>query len=144
MTREEIERLDDAGMDAWDKHDPDAFMSLFADKFTWLDDTSPDPIRSSDAGKEYMRSWFTAFPDMRVRTTNRVVGDDSIACELEFTGTNTGTLAMGGMEMPATGKSITGHGCYFARAENGKIIEFHSHPDAAGMMAQLGLMGAGA
>ena len=42
---------------------------------------------------------------------------------------------------PNAGKSITGHGTYFVKTEDGKIKEFHSHPDAAGMMMQLGLMG---
>lgn len=47
---------------------------------------------------------------------------------------------MGGMEMPATGKSVVGKGAYFACVEDGKIIEFSSHPATAGMMTQLGLM----
>jgi predicted ester cyclase len=69
-----------------------------------------------------------------------VIGDDSVAAELEFTGTNTGPLAMGGMEIPATGRSVVGRGAYFARVRNGQVVEFSSHPDAAGMMTQLGLM----
>lgn len=35
-------------------------------------------------------------------------------------------------------------GTCFMKCENGKITEFHTHPDAAGMMMQLGLMGASA
>jgi predicted ester cyclase len=46
------------------------------------------------AGRQYMQGWFTAFPDMQVRTTNRVFGDDFIAAEVEFTGTNSGPLSM--------------------------------------------------
>ena len=37
-------------------------------------------------------------------------------------------------------QSVLGKGAYFARVEDGKIVEFSSHPDAAGMMVQLGLM----
>jgi hypothetical protein len=44
------------------------------------------------------------------------------------------------MELPATGRQITGHGTYFVRADGGKITEFHAHPNAAEMMMQLGLM----
>ena len=58
----------------------------------------------------------------------------------EFTGTNTGSLSMGGMQMPATGKSVVSKGAYFARVKDGKVVEFSSHPDAAGMMMQLGMM----
>jgi predicted ester cyclase len=68
------------------------------------------------------------------------VGDDALAAELEFNGTISGPLNMGGIELPATGRQITGHGTYFVRAEDDKITEFHAHPNAAEMMMQLGLM----
>jgi steroid delta-isomerase-like uncharacterized protein len=140
MTKEELEQIDDQGMAAWDKQDPDAFIDLFADEFVWRDLTVPEEMRTPDQARQYMQGWFTAFPDMRVRTTNLVIGEDSLAAEIEFTGTNTGTLSMGGMEMPATGKSVVGKGAYFARVKDGKVVEFSSHPDAAGLMMQLGLM----
>jgi steroid delta-isomerase-like uncharacterized protein len=138
MSREELESIDDEGMAAWDKHDPDAFMDLFATEFVWRDLTVPEEMRTKDQGRQYMQGWFTAFPDMRVHTINRVIGDDSVAAEIEFTGTNSGPLSMGGMEMPATAKSVVGKGAYFARVKDGKV--FSSHPDAAGLMMQLGLM----
>jgi predicted ester cyclase len=102
--------------------------------------TVPDEMRTRDEAKQYMQGWFTAFPDMRIRTTNRVIGEDAIPAEVEFTGTNTGSLSMGGMQMPATGKSVVSKGAYFARVKDGKVVEFSSHPDAAGMMMQLGMM----
>ena len=60
--------------------------------------------------------------------------------ELEFTGTNTGPMNMGGQSVPATQKKITGHGDYFARIRDGKIVEFRTHPDVAGLMMQMGMM----
>jgi predicted ester cyclase len=97
-------------------------------------------MSSRDEAREYMGSWFIALPDMWVRATNRVIGDDAVAGEVGFTGINTGPLAMGGQEIPATGKAVTGRGCYFVKARDGKIVEFHSHPDALGLMMQLGLL----
>ena len=113
---------------------------MFADSFVYTDDTMPEPLTSQEAVRDYMRAWYTAFPDMRVRETNRVVDEDSLAAEVEFTGTNTGPLSMGGQEMPPTGRTVTGHGTYFARVRDGRFTEFHAHPDAAGMMMQLGMM----
>jgi len=140
MTRDEIVALDDRGMAAWDTHDTEAFAALFADEFVYTDDSSPTPLRSKEEVKAYMQAWYTAIPDMRATETNRVVGEDSVAVEVEFTGTNTGPLAMGGQEIPATGRNVTGHGTYFAKASDGRITEFHAHPDTAGLMMQLGLM----
>lgn len=140
MTREELERIDDLGMRAWDEHDDDAFVGLFAEEFVWRDLTVPEPMTTRDEIRAYMQGWFTAFPDMRVVSRNRVIGEDAVAAEIEFTGTNTGPLTMGGMEIPATGKGVVGQGSYFVRLTDGKITEFSSHPDAAGLMVQLGLI----
>ena len=96
----ELERLDDAGMAAWDKHDADAFVALFADGFVWRDWTVPEPMRDRESARQYFNGWMTAFPDMRVKQTRRVVGDDQVAAEIEFTGTNTGPLA----GQPPTGR----------------------------------------
>jgi hypothetical protein len=86
MTREAVERIDQQGIAAWDGHDVDGFVGLFADDFTWTDLTLPEPMRTTEQARQYMQGWFTAFPDMRVTQTNRVVGDDAVAAELEFTG----------------------------------------------------------
>jgi steroid delta-isomerase-like uncharacterized protein len=140
MNREELERLDDAGMAAWSDHDANAFMDLFADGFVWTDWTMPEPIKTREEGIAYFKAWMTAFPDMQVKTTNRVIGEDAVASEVSWSGTNTGPMSMGGMEIPATNKTAMGRGAYIARAKDGKIVEFNTFPDAAGVMMQLGLM----
>jgi steroid delta-isomerase-like uncharacterized protein len=140
MSREDVERVDDQGIAAWDHHDADGFAGLFADDFEWTDLTIPEPMRTREEARQYAQAWFTAFPDMRVQRTNRLVDGDSVAGELEFTGTNTGPMLMGGGEIPATGRSVLGKGSYFARVEGGKIVRFSTHPDVAGLLAQLGLM----
>ena len=140
MDKEELERLDDAGMSAWDTHDADAWVAIFADDFVVRDWTVPEPIRDKDGLRAYFNTWLGAFPDMHVKQIARVIGEDAVAAELEFSGTNTGAMNMGGMEMPPTGRSIVGRGSYIAHVRDGKVVEFSSHPDAAGVMMQLGLM----
>jgi predicted ester cyclase len=136
----ELERIHDQGMAAWDKHDVEGWTNMFADNFVWYDWTMPEPIRDKEGAKAYFGAWMTAFPDMRTKTVTRVIGDDAIASEIEFTGTNTGPMRMGDNELPPTGKSIFGRGSFIAKVQNGKIVEFRSHPDVAGMMMQLGMM----
>jgi steroid delta-isomerase-like uncharacterized protein len=140
MSREELERLDDQGMSAWDEHDADAFAALFADDLVVHDWTLPEPIRDKDGVRQYVNGWLTAFPDMRVKQTSRVVGDDAVAGEIEFIGTNTGPMVMAGNEIPPTNKAVTGRGAYIARVRGGKIVEFSAFPDVAGLMMQLGFM----
>jgi steroid delta-isomerase-like uncharacterized protein len=140
MSREEIERLDDRGMGAWDGHDAEAFADLFADGAAVNDVGAPEPITGRDAIRAYAQAWFTAFPDMSVKQINRLVTDDAVAAEVVFTGTNTGPMMMGGKEIPPTGKTVQGKGTYFARVRDGKVAEFNSYPDIAGLMMQLGFM----
>ena len=140
MSTEEIERLDDQGMAAWDGHDAQAFVDLFAREFVVNDVAVPEPITTKDGVREYAQGWFTAFPDMSVKQTNRVVSEDGVAAEVQFTGTNTGPMMMAGKEIPPTGRTVVGRGMYLARVKDGKVVEFNSYPDIAGMMMQLGFM----
>jgi predicted ester cyclase len=47
---------------------------------------------------------------------------------------------MAGKEIPPTGRGVVGKATYFVRVKNGKVVEFNSYPDIAGMMMQLGFM----
>lgn len=140
MTRDELVKLDEEGLKAWNTHDPAAWAAMFADKFIWNDWTTPQPIRDIQGARQYFGGWMTAFPDMKTTVVSRVVGDNSVATEIEFSGTNSGPMMMGGKSMPPTGKKVVGRGTYFVRFAGGKIVEFRSHPDVAGMMMQLGMM----
>jgi steroid delta-isomerase-like uncharacterized protein len=140
MSKEELERLDDQGMAAWNDHDAQAFVRIFADDFVWYDWTQPEPIRDKKGAQEYFNNWMRAFPDLMAKVTNRVVGDDAVASEIEWTGTNTGPMVMAGKEIPPTKKMVTGRGSYIARVRGGKVVEFSTHPDTAGIMMQLGFM----
>ena len=140
MAHEEVEKLDHQGMGAWERQDADAFVSLFAENFTWRDWTLPEPMQDKEAARNYFNAWMKAFPDFRVKSISRVIGDDSVAAEIEFNGTHRGPLVMGDKEIPPTNKYIVGHGVYFARIQDGKIVSYSTHPDIAGLMMQLGLI----
>ena len=135
-------KVDEENIAAWNAHDVDRSVASFPDDVTWHDVGSPQPFKGKDAVRQYIRGWFTAFPDMKITVKNRVITEDQLASEVEFTGTNTGPLelAPGAPAIPATGKKINGKGTYFVRFKNGKPVEVHTYPDAAGMMMQLGLM----
>jgi steroid delta-isomerase-like uncharacterized protein len=142
MSVQENIKLDEDFIAAWNAHDPNAAVAVLSDDVVWQDVASPQPMQGKDAIRSYLGGWFTAFPDLDGVVKNRVVTEDQIAAEIEFTGTNSGPLqlAPGGPAIPATGKKVTGKGTYFVRVQNGKGVEVHSYPDAAGLMMQLGLM----
>lgn len=143
MSTQKIIEIDDAGLAAWNARDAEAFLPLCADDIIWNDVGSPQPYRGKVGARQFMQAWFTAFPDLSARLKNRVISQDAVAVELEFSGTNSGPMQMspGMPAIPATSKKVTNvKGVYFAYIRNGKIVEFNSYPDIAGMMMQLGLM----
>jgi steroid delta-isomerase-like uncharacterized protein len=142
MSVQENTRLDEEFIASWDAHDPDRALALLSDDAVWQDVTSPEPMHGKDAIRPYLQGWFTAFPDMKTKTKNRVVSEDQVAAEVEFTGTNSGPMQMapGAPAIPATGRKVTGQGVYFLRIQNGKVVAVHSYPNVAGLMMQLGLI----
>ena len=135
-------KLDDEEIAAWNAHDVERALAVFPDEVVWQDVGSPQPFAGKDALRQYLQGWFSAFPDITITVKNRVATEDQVAVELDFAGTNSGPLqlAPGTPAIPATGKKVTGKGTYFVCFKDGKPVEVHSYPDAAGMMMQLGLM----
>jgi len=142
MSVQENTRLDEEFIAAWNAHDADRALALLSEDVVWQDVASPEPMHGKAAIRPYLQSWFTAFPDLNATVKNRVVSEDQVAAEVEFTGTNSGPMQMapGAPAIPATGKKVKGQGTYFVRIQNGKGVAVHSYPDGAGMMMQLGLL----
>src|SRR6185503_16370002 len=103
MSVQENIRLDEEFIAAWDTHDADRAVAILSDDVVWQDVGSPEPMHGKAAARQYIQSWFTALPDMKSEVKNRVVSEDQVATEVEFTGTNTGPLQMaaGAPAMPA-------------------------------------------
>jgi steroid delta-isomerase-like uncharacterized protein len=133
-------KADEEEIAAWNAHDVERALAVFPDNVVWQDAGSPQAMGKDGIG-QYLQGWFSAFPDIKITVTNRVVTEDQVAAELDFSGTNTGDLQLAaGATIPATGKKVNGKGTYFVRFQNGKPVEVHSYPDLAGMLMQLGLM----
>ena len=125
---------------AWNAHDVERALAVFADNVTWQDTGSPQAM-NKDGIRQYLQGWFSAFPDIQITVINRVVTEDQVAAEINFSGTNSGDLQLApGATIPATGRKVNGKGTYFVRFQDGKPVEVHSYPDLAGMMMQLGQM----
>ena len=141
MSIQENIRLDEEFIAATCAHDVERLMALLSDDVVVTNVGLPEPIRGNAVYGQHYQGIFESFPDYRVVVKNRVVGEDQVATEVEFSGTHQGPLSLGpGNPIPATDKKFTASGAYFARVHNGKIIEMHQHPDIAGFLMQLGLM----
>ena len=133
-------KQDEEEIAAWNAHDVERALAVFADHVTWQDTGSPQAM-NKEGIRQYLQGWFSAFPDIQITVINRVVTEDQVAAEINFSGTNSGDLQLAhSATIPATGRKVNGQGTYFVRFQDGKPVEVHSYPDLAGMMMQLGLM----
>jgi len=99
-------------------------------------------LKGKKAAGDFFNQWLIGFPDLKLKKLNQLATEDSIAVEIEFSGTNKGTLQVGPEipGIPATGKRVSNYGSYFAKVKNGKFVEVHTYLDIAGTLMQLGLL----
>src|SRR6185369_10668054 len=81
-------KLDEEEIAAWNAHDVERAVAVFPDDVVWYDISNPQPLQGKDGIRQYLHGWFSAFPDIKITITNRVVTDDQVASELDFAGTN--------------------------------------------------------
>lgn len=80
-----------------------------------------------------------AFPDLRIAPDeglSRVFEDDTTAHRVRFTGTHEGAF----FGIPPTGNEVDVRWPWFARWQDGRIIEKWDHPDVLALLQQLGVV----
>jgi steroid delta-isomerase-like uncharacterized protein len=142
MSIQDNVKFDEKNFELWNAHDIDGSLALYSEHIVWQDVGIPQPLHGREAVRQYIQGWFSAFPDIQLTVTNRVVNEDQVAGELEWSGTQSGPLQLGPgtPAVPATGKKVIGKGTYFVRIQDNKAVEVHTYPDNVGLMIQLGLM----
>jgi steroid delta-isomerase-like uncharacterized protein len=97
-------------------------------------DAPPGFPPNRDGVRELMRSFRTAFPDLRFEVDDELADGDQVAVRYTVTGTHQGPL----MGMPPTGKPIRIRGISIYRIAAGQLQEAWVQYDALGMLRQLG------
>ena len=98
--------------------------------------TVPDLSRGPEGAKQYLRLFWTAFPNLKVTTDDMVAEGDKVALRWSARGTHQGRLM--GIEPTGRQMTITGQAIYQIAA--GKIKEDWINADALGMLQQLGVV----
>ena len=93
-------------------------------------------IRGLKDFKQYMSSWFDAFPDGHMAIDDLVVEGDKVVARYTLTGTHKGEF----MGIPATNKKVTGWVIEIDRVAGGKCVEGWSRMDTLALMQQLGVV----
>jgi len=142
MTTTEINKINDLFIEAWNNHNPDGMLALLDNDVEYRVSHAMGTYKGKDAVVNLIQQWVTAFPDLMYKANNRMVADDMIFTEYEFTGTHRGALTMWPelSELEPTNWKVTTYGAYKLTCKNNKITGIVNYPDRYALFDQLGLL----
>ena len=116
-----------------DDQERNVFMNM------WSSDSkrfagSSDVSMSMEEMTPFLKSWYTAFPDLKHQIINIIAKNDYVVVQVKYTGTQMNEF----MGLPATKKKIECKGIHIFKLDAGKIAELHFMDDDISMFQQLG------
>lgn len=128
-------------VDAFNRHDANAFAALYAADAVAHDPQYPEPLRGREAIRKDMEDFFLTFPDIQARVVSVLASGDTVAGEMEVSGTHKGPIAGPTGTIPATNRRMEMRVGRFVRVDAQDLItECNRYFDMAGLMQQLGLL----
>jgi predicted ester cyclase len=126
-------------VEAFNAHDEQRIRELNAEN-TVIEAPGDVSLQGRDAATEYAMSWLNAFPDARITVQHELSAGDWVVQEFTFTGTHTAPMQSPMGEIPATNRSLTGHGVQILRVDGDAVVETRLYYDQVEVLTQLGLM----
>ena len=130
----EAERLWSAYIDAWNSHDIDAIVAAVDEQFVYDERpmTMRGPVRGRHAFREYLKTVFKMFPDLRIQTTTCDTGSSLGVAESVMSGTYAGMLGRG--------RRVSARVACVFEVTGGWLVHERLYWDRANFMRQLGLL----
>jgi steroid delta-isomerase-like uncharacterized protein len=123
-------------VDAWNSHDVERVMALYAPDYHEEDVGQPGPSRGLDSVRRSVRRYMTAFPDLHLTVDDLLVQGNRASFLWTLSGTHRGGL----MNIPPSGRPVRVRGSTLLTVEGGKIARNVRIWDMAGMLRAIGLL----
>ena len=137
MSEQDNLRLTRQVWDAWNAHDPEAFIKLLDDNFISESDTLPASLRGREAARQSMQMYLKAFPDLHFDIQQMMASGERVITQWHATGTHKGEL----MGIPASGRRGEGiRGCSVSQHGGGKVVREWVYWDVASLLRQIGAL----
>ena len=120
----------------WNQGHYDLVDELYAADFVQHEPSSPIPVNSTAALREYVTMFKTALPDLQLSIDDLLAEGDKVLWRFTAQGTHEAEL----MGIPATGRSTTVTGMVLFRLNNNRIVEVWVNVDTLTMLQQLGVI----
>jgi steroid delta-isomerase-like uncharacterized protein len=141
MNTTQLEAYMNELVDVFNRHEADAFAAFYTQDATAYDPQYAEQLKGRDAIKKDIEDFFMALPDVRAKVLSSVAGGDTIAFEVEMTGTHDGPLVTPDGHVPPTNRPVKFLGSRVIRFNSqGQITSCNRYYDLAGIMQQLGLL----
>jgi len=116
-----------------DEQERNAFNNMWSSDSKRFGGSSDESMSMADM-LPFLKSWYTAFPDLKHQLVNIIAKDDYVVVQVQYTGTQMNEF----MGIPATKKKIECKGVHIFKVVAGKIAELHFMDDDFTMFTQLG------
>src|SRR5215212_10025825 len=130
---ESIALVDRVRTEVYNEGNVDVMPEIFADGYRHGSANGPDVIGIAE-GRKQISGFLTALPDLEWTFDEVIVQGDQVAVRWTIRGTHNGDL----LGFAATGKPVKYMGISFFTVQCGKIVEFQTEMDAAGLLEQVG------
>ena len=138
MLEEPSFELIDNALEAFNSHDIDRYMDLFAENATYCQSTFSDPKKGREAIKQgFINKSFKPFPDIKIDTNDIFFRGDMLCVTGNLKGTHKNPLKMRGQTILPTNKNIEIPICLVMKIEDGKIQEVNEYIDQMSYLSQL-------
>jgi steroid delta-isomerase-like uncharacterized protein len=133
------------GVEAFNQGDWGRTQQLSTPDVVYYEAATGTRTKDVDSFVQASKAWRSAFPDAKGTVTSSLASGDTAVLEITWEGTQKGDLMTpSGDRIPATGKKVSIPAVQIVQTSGGKIAETHHYFDLMSMMAQLGVMPAGA
>ena len=125
-------------IDAFNDADWERFRAVLAPDAVYAETGTGRRVEGEDAYVELCQGWKDALPDVRGTIRGAVAGDDTVAQELLWEGTQTGPMQTPGGILEPSGAQISVEASLWVRFEGDKAREVHHYLDVLTLLQQIG------
>ena len=136
MTPDSLHTLVNQLLNAWNAHDRDGLLALYAPNYEGVDVAQAAPFRGLDGARESLNRYLQAFPDVHFTAEDVLIQGDCVSLVWIAEGTHSGVL----MNIPPTGRKIAVRGVSILTICDGKIVRGLYVWDVAGLLRGVGLL----
>jgi steroid delta-isomerase-like uncharacterized protein len=123
-------------LNAWNAHDVDRLVALYAPDYLGIDVGRPMPERGPQGARERFEWYVGAFPDLRFTVEEPIAQGSQAAVVWTATGTHRARL----MNIPPTGRAVSVRGVSVLTVEGGVLVRGLHVWDSAGLLRAIGLL----